>query len=120
MKKIAMLICAAALTVCGSLNAQVPVDTVNVRFADPVIVGAKTLPAGDCTIHITRGANSVVLSMTARNGATSSILVNRLYEESSETGNNADIILERRADGLHFERLLLPDRTAFAVLPNAE
>ena len=48
MKKMAMLSCAAALTVCGSLHPQVPVDTVNVRFASPVIVGAKTLPAGEC------------------------------------------------------------------------
>jgi hypothetical protein len=120
MKKIAMLICAAALTVCGSLNAQVPIDTVNVRFASPVIVGSKTLPAGECSIHIVRGSNSVVLSMRAEDGETSSILVNRLYEDSAETGNNADIVLERRSDGLHFERILLPDHTGFAVLPTAE
>ena len=120
MKKIAILISAAALTVCGSLNAQVPVDTVNVRFASPVIVGAKTLPAGECTIHIARGSNSVVLEMRAASGETSSILVNRLYDETPETGNNADIVLERRSDGLHFERLLLPDHTGFAVLPSAE
>jgi hypothetical protein len=117
MKKIAMRICAAALTVCGSLNAQVPVDTVNVRFASPVIVGAKTLPAGECTIHIARGSNSVLLSMRAEDGETSSILVNRLYDETPDTGNNADIVLERRSDGLHFERLRLPDHTGFTVLP---
>jgi hypothetical protein len=120
MKKIAMLICAAALTVCGSLNAQVPVDTVNVRFASPVIVGAKTLPAGDCTIHIARGTNSAVLSMRAESGETTTILVNRMYDDSSANGDNTDIILERRADGLHFERILLPDHRAFSVLPSAE
>lgn len=120
MKKIAMLICAAALTVCGSLNAQVPVDTVNVRFASPVIVGAKTLPAGDCTIHIVRSSNSVMLSLSAEGGETSNILVNRLYLDNSVAGNKADIILERRGDGLHFERILLPDHTAFTVFPSAE
>ena len=120
MKKIAMLICAAALMVCGSLNAQVPVDTVNVRFASPVIVGAKTLPAGDCTIHILRSNNTVVLSMRADTGETSSILVNRLYDDFSETGKTADIVLERRGDGLHFERILLPGHTGFAVLPSVD
>jgi hypothetical protein len=120
MTKIAMLICAAALTVCGSLNAQVPVDTINVKFASPVMVGGKTLPAGDCTIHIMRSSNSLVLSMRAETGETSNILVNRLYNESSETGNSADVVLERRSDGLHFERILLPDHSAFSVLPSAE
>jgi hypothetical protein len=120
MKKIAMLICAAALMVCGTLNAQVPVDTVNVHFANPVIVGGKTLPAGDCTIHIARSNNSVVLSMRAVSGENTSILVNRLYDDAPETGDNADIVLERRADGLHFERIFLPDHTGFAVLPSAE
>jgi hypothetical protein len=115
-----MLICAAALTVCGSLVAQTPVDTVNVRFASPVMVGAKTLPAGDCTIHIMRGNNSVVLSLTAEDGETSSILVNRLYDDHVATGDKADIVLERRGDGVHFERLLLPDHTGFTVLPNAQ
>lgn len=120
MKKISMLICAAALTVCGSLNAQGPVDTVNVRFASPVIVGGKTLPAGECTIHILHSSNNVVLSMRSDSGETSNILVNRLYEDSTDTGKNADIILERHSDGLHFERLLLPDRIAYSALPSAE
>jgi len=120
MKKIAMLICAAALTVCGTLNAQLPIDTVNVRFASPVIVGAKTLPAGDCTIHIIRSSNTVVLSLSAGDGETSSILVNRLYDDAYTAGDKTDVVLERRGDGLHFERILLPDHTAFTALPSAE
>ena len=119
MKKIAMLICAAALTVCGSLYAQVAVDTVNVHFASPVIVGLKTLPAGDCSIRIARGNHGVVLYLRAEDGETSSVLVNRTYEDA-QTGNTADVVLERRNDGLHFERVVLQDHTGFTVLPNAQ
>lgn len=117
MKKIAMLICAAALTVCGSLNAQVPVDTVNVNFSSPVIVGLKTLPAGACTIHILRSNNSVVLSMHSATGESSSILVSRLLDGSSSVKSpKADIVLDRRADGLHFDKILLPDHSGFEAI----
>jgi hypothetical protein len=116
MKKIAMLICAAALTVGGCLNAQAPVDTVNVKFASPVVVGNKTLPAGACTIHIMRSNNSVVLSVQSQNGESSSILVNRIYTSSPVEGSKADVVLERHGDTLHFGRLLLPDNSGYSAL----
>src|SRR5579883_1557165 len=110
MKKLAMLICAAALTVCGSLYAQSLVDTVNVKFASPVMVGSKMLSAGDCTIRIVRSnSDSVVLSLRSEKGETSNILVNRLNDEDFSIAGKADVVLARREDGLHFERLLLPD-----------
>ncbi len=114
--KIFTIICAAAVAVCGSLNASGIIDTVSVRFDTPVTVGSRTLPAGNCTIHIVRGAgDAVVLSVTAADGETSNVLVNRLYEDGPETNGNASVILERRADGSRFEQLWLPNHTGFAA-----
>lgn len=117
--KLFTIICAAAIAVGGSLNAQGLVNTVSAHFATPVVVGVKTLPAGDCTIQVIRGSSdSVVLSLRAATGETSNILVTRLYDGNPVMNGNANIILERRADGVHFERIWLPDHTGFEALPN--
>ncbi len=114
--KIFTIICAAAVAACGSLNAQGFVDTVSVRFDAPVTVGSRTLPAGKATIHIVRGAGeSVVLSVTAADGETSNVLVNRLYEDGPENNGSASVILERRSGADRLEQLWLPNHTGFAA-----
>ena len=120
MKKLAMILCAAALAVCGSLHATNMTDTVMVRFATPVVIGSRTLPAGEFTIHILRGQGNVVLSVSAEDGETSTVLVNRLREDAPETDGRASVVLERHGGEMRLERLWLPDRSGFEVLQQGE
>jgi hypothetical protein len=115
-----MILFAAALAVAGSLHAMGLPDTVTVRFATPVVIGSQTLPAGTATIHILRGAGSVVLSIASESGKTSSVFVNRLDEAAPETNGQADVVLERHGSDLRLERLWLPDHTGFEVLQAGE
>ncbi len=117
MKKIIATLFAAALAVSGSLYAQGLNDSVTVHFSSPVIIGMRTLPAGECSIRIIRGStNSILLSARAETGAISNVLVTRLYEDASETHGSANVVLERHNDGLHLERIWLPDGTGLQVI----
>jgi hypothetical protein len=114
--KIRTSICAVGLSICGFLSAQIPMDTVTVRFATPVIVGEKTMPAGQCTIHIIRGSgDGVLLSVRADSGETTAVLVNRLSDGPDE--NNASVVLTRHGKDLKLDKVWLPDHTGFAVVP---
>jgi hypothetical protein len=116
--KIWMTICAAGLSICGFLSAQIPVDTISVHFSSPVIVGEKTMPAGECTIHVIRGSgDSVILSVRAETGETVAVLVNRLNDGRE---NNASVVLGKHGKELRLEQVWLPDHTGFSVLPTAE
>jgi hypothetical protein len=115
--KIWMTMCAAGLSICGFLSAQM-VDTISVRFSSPVVVGEKTLPAGNCSIHVIRGSgDTIMLSVRAESGETTAVLVNRL---SDGPDDNASVVLSRRGKDLRLDKVWLPDHTGFAVLPTAE
>ena len=108
-----LTICAAGLSICGFLNAQNAIDTMSVHFAAPVVVGEKTLPAGDCMIHVIRGSgDGIVLSVRSESGETAAVLVNRMNDGKEE---GAGVVLGRRGNDLLLERVWLPDHTGFTV-----
>jgi hypothetical protein len=112
--KIWMTMCAVGLSICGFVSAQNAVDTISVRFSSPVVVGEKTMPAGECTIHVLRGSSdSVMLSVRAESGVTTAVLVNRLTNGSDD---NASVVLSRHGKNLRLDKVWLPDHTGFAVL----
>jgi hypothetical protein len=116
--KIWMTICAVGLSICGFVNAQIPVDTVVVHFTSPVMVGDKTMPAGECTIRVIRGSgDNVLLSVRSESGETTAVLVNRLNDGSDD---NSSVVLTRHGKDLRLNKVWLPDHTGFAVLPTAE
>jgi len=89
-------------------------DTLSVRFATLVIVGGKTLPAGECTIHVLRGSSDgIMLSVRAETGETTAVLVNRLTDGKDDT---ASVVLGRHGSDLRLERVWLPDHTGYSVL----
>jgi len=113
--KIWTSICAVGLSICGFLSAQNPVDMLTVRFASPVVVGEKTMPAGQCTIHIIRGSgDGVLLSVRADSGETTAVLVNRLNDGQDD---NASVVLTRHGKDLKLDKVWLPDHTGFEVIP---
>jgi hypothetical protein len=113
-----MTLCAVGLSICGFVNAQNLVDTISVRFSSPVVVGEKTLPAGECTIHVLRGSSdSVMLSVRADSGETAAVLVNRMTDGRDD---NASVVLSRHGEDLRLEKVWLPDHTGFSVLSAGE
>jgi hypothetical protein len=123
--KITMLICAAALAVCGTLSAQpaTAVDHVTVRFSTPVLVGTTTMPAGDCAIQVVRGSSGSLFLAFRSEGVSASVLVNRLNSmdsETSATDDHARLVLNRRGEEYRFARLVMPDQSGFEILPNVE
>ena len=119
--KLVMSICAAALAICGALNAQsaTSVGWVKVHFATPVEVGSATIAAGDCTIQVLRGSSdNIVLAIRPETGRTVSIMANRLTD-APETVNNTSpqVVLSRHGDDLRFERIVMPDHSGFQVVP---
>jgi len=115
--KIWMTMCAVGLSICGFVSAQM-IDTISVHFSSPVVVGEKTMPAGDCTIHVIRGSgDTVILSVRAESGETTAVLVNRLTDGPDD---NASIVLTRHGKDLRLDKVWLPDHTGFSVLPTAE
>jgi hypothetical protein len=124
--KIMMTICAATLAICSTLGAQTATDVglIAVRFSTPVVVGTTTMPAGECTIQVLRGSSdNVILNIRSASGVIASVLVNRLNEldgDTQFTDDHARVVLSRRGNQLHFERILMTDHTGFGVLPNVE
>ena len=116
--KLFTILCAAALTICGSALALSP-DTITVHFATPVIAGETTLPAGNVIITVARGTNNVMLTFRPESGPTSTVLANRI-REFSENDANTTVVLGRHGNDLKVERIWLSDHSGFAVLPNAE
>ena len=119
--KIMMTICAAAIAICGTLNAQpsTPVDEVKVHFSTPVEVGNTTIAAGDCSIQVLRGSSDyLVLAFHPESGSAVSILANRVSAQSGDTafGKSAEVILSRHGDNYRFEGFLMPDHSGFAAL----
>jgi len=123
--KITMTLCAAAIAICGMLNAQpaTSVDRVNVHFSTPVEVGSVTIPAGDCSIEVLRGAiDDRVLEFRPQSGHAVFILTDRVNEPVAEgyTAGSTQVVLVRHGGDYRFERLLLPDHKGFEVVRPVE
>jgi hypothetical protein len=118
MKKL-MTIGAVILAACGLALAQGMVDHVNVHFSNPVLVGSKTIPAGDCSIQILRGTSeNLVLAVRSQSGVVVTVLANRLDEmDMDDVGDNAEVFLTRSDNNEYrLNRIVLPDHTGFEIL----
>jgi hypothetical protein len=102
----------SALALCGAALAAT-VDTVNVRFSTPVMVGEKVLPAGDVTFNVIHGTSSVLLTARAANGESAVVVVSRLHE--SDEPARSSVILGRSGNNLRVERVWLEDGVGFAI-----
>lgn len=124
--KITMTLCAAALAILAASSAPSAtfVDYVNVRFSTPVVVGTTTVPAVDCAIQVVRGSgDNVFLTFRSQSGISASVLVNRSNEMDNDAqlpGEHARVVLNRRGNDYRFDRIVMPDRSGFEVLPNVE
>jgi hypothetical protein len=118
MKALTMF-CAIAVCICWAAFAS-PVDTINVNFPNPVVVGETALPAGNVTIQVLRGSTNVVLNFRSESGVTVSAMANRINELSDRDDSaGATIVLGREANTLKLERVLFPDHTGFELLQSS-
>lgn len=108
------IICAVVLSICWAAFASPP-DMITVHFATPVAVGNTTLPAGDVTINVQRGATNVFLTFRSESGVTATALANRINDLNEERPESTTVVLSREANGLHVDRVWLGDHTGFAL-----
>src|SRR5690349_16982865 len=99
-----------ALALCGAALAG-PADTINAHFSTPVLIGDKTLPAGDITFNVLRGSNSVIVTARSQNGTAAAVVVNRIYD--LDENGRASIVLGKHGNDLKLERIWLDGRTGF-------
>jgi hypothetical protein len=123
--RITMTICAAAIALCGMLNAQsaTTVDQVKVHFSTPVEVGGATVAAGDCSIQVLRGAtDNLMLELSPETGPRTLVVVNRLDKSSTytEAEGTTQVILSKHDGNYRFERILLPDHSGFEAIGSVE
>jgi hypothetical protein len=111
--KLITTILAAALAIAGSLSAQ-SIDRINVKFPSPVIVNGATIPAGDATIQVIHGTGTVMLAIRSESGPSATVLVDR--EEDEADRSEPQVILDHKGNDYLFNRLVLPDHTAYQVL----
>lgn len=90
-----------------------PVDVVTVRFASPVMIGEKTLPAGDVTFNVIHGTSSLLLTARAADGTAALITVSRLHD--SEETPKSSVILGRTGNTLKLERIWLDTGAGYGV-----
>jgi len=120
-----MTICAAAIAICGLLNAQqaTSVDQVKVHFSTPVEAGGAMVAAGDCSIQVLRGAtDSLILELHPDTGSTVFVRATRLNRpiNYAEVGSAPQVILSRNGENYKFERILMPDHSGFEVVGSVE
>jgi hypothetical protein len=101
-----------AIALCGAAFAA-PIDIVTVRFNQPVMIGEKTLPAGEIRFSVLHGSSSILMTARAESGEAAVVVLNRLHE--SEEPGHTSVILSRSGDTLKLERLWLDDGSGFAV-----
>jgi hypothetical protein len=101
-----------ALTLCGAALAA-PVATLTAHFTTPVMIGEKTLPAGDVTFNLIHGSSSLLLTARAEDGTVALVTVSRMHE-GPETAKSS-VILGRTGDTMKLERILLDSGVGFAV-----
>ncbi|MCX6631286.1 MAG: hypothetical protein NTW28_27050 [Candidatus Solibacter sp.] len=118
--KIFTTFCCATLALCSAIGAQSLADRITVHFNAPVIVGETKLPAGDCDIQVTHSnAGTIILVLRSQGGPSTAVLATRLSEYNTGAEGNGSVILSRRGNDLHLDRILLTDRTGYQ-LNNAE
>jgi hypothetical protein len=108
-----LTIALSAFALCGAALAA-PIDTVTAHFSTPVMVGEKTLPAGDVTFNVIHGTSSLLLTVRSASGPVALVVVNRIHE-SQEPGR-ASVIIGRSGDALKLERVWLDNGVGFAVM----
>lgn len=107
------LLCATVLCICWAAFAS-PSDTINVNFTSPVAVGETTLPAGNVTITVQRGAPHVMLTFRSESGVSAAVIASRVNDYNEERPDT-EVVLSRTANGLKVERVWLGDHTGFAL-----
>lgn len=117
MRMMTTMICAAAMSLCGTLLAQSSPDLITVHFATPVMVGDVMLPAGDCSIQVLHGASdNIILAVRSASGGVASVMVNRLTDSNIETNGHVNVVLNRRSKGYQLDQILLPNHNGYQVL----
>jgi hypothetical protein len=101
----------SAIALCGAAFAA-PIDTMTARFDSPIMVGEKTLPAGDITFNVIHGTSSTILTARSANGEAALIVVKPLHE--SDDTAKTEVILGRSGSTLKIERIWL-DGAGYAV-----
>ena len=107
-----LTIALTALTLCGAALAA-PVDIVTVHFTTPVMIGEKTLPAGDVTFNVIHGSSSLLLTARAADGTAALVTVSRLHQ--SEETPRSSVILGRAGNTVKLERIWLDSGEGFGV-----
>ena len=102
----------SALALCGAAFAA-PVDTINVHFSTPVMVGEKVLPAGDVTFNVIHGTSSMLLVARTANNEAAVIVVNRQYEP--EESRKSEVILNKTGNTLKVDRICVDGITYAAT-----
>jgi hypothetical protein len=106
------------LAICGAAFAG-SADTITAHLSNPVVVGQKTLPAGDITMNVvSSGSDFPILAVRAQNGESVAVVVSRI--NSPDEQSHASVVLGRRGDQLKLERVWLDDGTGYAVIPDGE
>jgi len=113
-----MMICAAALAVCGAAGALTFNERMKVHFDQPVMAGETLLPAGDCTIQMLDPANSddSVLLIRSESGVQTTVLTNRLSASDGGSDNRARVTLSREGNTYRLDRVWLSDTEGFQLL----
>ena len=101
----------SAIALCGAAFAA-PIDTFTARFANPVMIGEKTLPAGDITFNVIHGTGSTLLTARSADGDAALIVVSRLHE--SEDHTKSEVILGRTGGALRVEKVWV-DGVGYAI-----
>jgi len=113
--KLVTTFCCAALTLCSAIYAQAPADRMTVHFNTPVIVGETRIPAGDCDIQLMHGnSDNVIMVLRSHGGISTAALVSRLSESSADAVGTG-VVLTRRGNDLHLDRILLDDHTGYQL-----
>jgi hypothetical protein len=107
-----LTIALTALTLCGAALAA-PVDIVTVRFATPVMIGEKTLPAGDVTFNVIHGNSSLLLTARAEDGTSALVMVSPLRQ--GDENAKSSVVLGKTGNTVKLERIWLDSGAGFAV-----
>jgi hypothetical protein len=102
----------SALALAGAAFAA-PIDTLNARFATPVMVGDKVLPAGDVTFNVIHGTSSMLLVARTADNDAAMIVVNRAY--GPEQAGKSEVVLNKSGNTLKVEKIWL-DGIAYSVV----
>jgi hypothetical protein len=113
--KLLTTLCCAAVALCGAIYAQSPNDHMVVHFNTPVMIGETKLPAGDCDIQVMHGSSYSVLVLRSAGAPSIEAVALRLSEADTDTGAGPSVILDRRGNDLHLNRIVFSDHTGYQL-----